>query len=251
MENTAVLYQQLENVALVTLNRPEVYNCINQELMLGLVESLQKAEQDKSVHAVVLTGSGTKAFCAGLDLKELSGGGDLLLDDTLIVNTFAQRKKPLIGAINGYTMTGGLEMALNCDILYASENAVFADTHCKVGIMPTWGMTQKLPRLIGYGRAKEMSFTGRKIDAQTALAWGLVNRVFPSEQLVEAALQLASEIASLKAASIQKLKHLIDGGEGMEIKDALAREREISQAHNVTIDFGEMTAKLNQMRGKK
>ena len=250
MDTQSVLYQQLDNVALITLNRPQVYNCINQDLMETLVRCLNKAEDDDSIHAMVLTGAGQKAFCAGLDLKELSGGGDLLLDDSLFIEAFARRKKPMVGAINGFAITGGLEMALNCDLLYGSENAVFSDTHCKVGILPTWGMTQKLPRLIGYGRAREMSLSGRKIDAETALAWGLVNRLFPAELLVDEAVKLAAEIASHYPPSIQSLKQLIDGGEGMEIREALAYERSISQPHNEGINFSEMNARLAQMRGK-
>ena len=100
--------------------------------------------------------------------------------------------KPLIGAINGYSITGGLELALSCDIRYASEHAVFADTYTKVGVIPGWVMTQRLPRLIGVARAKEMSLAGQKIDAQMALAWGLVNRVFPADELLPATLKLAN-----------------------------------------------------------
>ena len=157
----------------------------------------------------------------------------------------------MIGAINGFCMTGGLELALSCDLLYASENAVFADTHAKVGLMPTWGMCQRLPRLIGNGRAKEMSLSGRKIDAPTALAWGLVNRVFPPDQLLAETLKLANEITRNNQTSVIGMKGLIDKGTNLPLEEALAYEYKISHKHNDALDLSGMMKKLNEVRGKK
>lgn len=248
--NNTVLYEQKDKVAIITLNRPEAYNTITKTLSEGIFDSLSKAENDDTVQAIVLTGSGQKAFCAGIDLKELTKNPAALSEDDTLLNAFAYRKKPLIGAVNGYAITGGLEIALMCDLLYASENAVFSDTHCKVGIMPAWGMSQKLPRLIGYGRAKEMSLSGRKIDAQTALAWGLVNRVFPIEQLLNEAVKLASEIANNSPTTVRNIKSLIDTGANMSLEEAIAYEYKISRTHNDALDYSDMNAKLNRMRGK-
>ena len=245
-----ILYQEKDGVAIITLNRPNAYNALSKALSDGIVYSIQKAEKDSSINVIVLTGNG-KAFCTGVDLKELTEKPDTLNDDAALINTLGTRKKPMIGAINGFAMTGGLELALNCDFLYASENAVFADTHCKVGLMPTWGMSQKLPRLIGYGRAKEMSFSGRKIDAQTALSWGLVNRVIPGEQLLEETLKLATEIAQNNKTTVIGMKSLIDSGANMSLNEALSYEYKTSHKHNDTVDFSGMMDKLNQLKGKK
>lgn len=253
MTNTSesiILYEQQGGVAIITLNRPKAYNALSRALSDGIVDCLQKAENEDSVKVIILTGNG-KAFSAGVDLKELTNNPEVLKDDTALINAITSRKKPMIGAINGFTMTGGLELALNCDFLYACENAIFADTHCKVGIMPTWGMSQKLPRLIGYGRAKEMSLSSRKIDAQTALSWGLVNRVFPADQLLEEAIKLATEIAGNNDTVVKGMKSLIDNGRNMSLEKAMAYEYKTSHEHNDIMDFSGMLAKLNQMRKKK
>lgn len=249
IEKDILLYTQQDGVALLTLNRPKSYNALSFALSKEIVKNIQKAEDDDSVKVIVITGNG-KAFCAGVDLKELAHSDGNLSDDSALINVFRNRKKPMIGAINGFCITGGLELALNCDLLYASENAVFADTHPKVGLMPTWGMSQKLPRLIGSGRAKEMSLSGRKIKAATALAWGLVNRVFPADQLLPEVLKLANEIANNNQTIVAGIKELIDTGASLPLKEALAYEYKTSHAHNDALNLGGMSDKLNQLRGK-
>jgi len=199
---------------------------------------------------VVLTGNG-KAFCAGIDLKEATNSPNVFKDDSSLNEVFKRRKKPMIGAINGYCITGGLELALCCDFLYASENAVFSDTHTKVGVIPGWGMTQRLPRLIGVGRAKEMSLAGQKINAETALAWGLVNRVFPADQLLPAAVQLATEMAGNMQPIVQGVKELIDAGRSLSFDEAMDLEYATSQKYNDTLNVSVMSDKLNQLRGNK
>ena len=250
IEKEIILYSKQDGVAIITLNRPKSYNALSQALSKGIVECIKQAEADDGVKVIVLTGNG-KAFCAGVDLKEVSNSSDILDDDTALLKAFNHRKKPLLGAINGFCMTGGLEMALACDLLYASENAVFADTHTKVGLMPTWGMSQKLPRLIGNGRAKEMSLSGRKIDAPTALAWGLVNRVFPLDQLLAETIQLATEISRNNQTSVIGMKGLIDKGTNLPLEEALAYEYKTSHKHNDALDMSGMMKKLNEVRGKK
>lgn len=250
MSNRVVKYEQADNVAILTLNRPKAYNTFTPELLDQLKDGLLKAENEETVHAIILTGSGTKAFCAGIDLKELSKNPGLFSSDKPILEAFANRKKPLIGAINGYCMTGGLELALFCDLLYASDNAVFSDTHTKVGIIPGWGMTQRLPRLIGPGRAKEMSLSAKKIDAQTALSWGLVNYVYSQEQLMPEAIKLANMVANNIPSIVSKVRSMIDKGMNMPLDEAIAYEYEISQNYNNAKDFSGIKDKLNEMRGK-
>ncbi len=237
-------------VAVITLNRPTALNALSHALIAQLVDALDRAHADDAVGAIVLTGQG-KAFSAGVDLKEISANPTVLNDDTAMLKAFKQLRKPLIGAINGYVMTGGLELALQCDLLYASTSAVFADTHTKVGLLPTWSMSQRLPRLIGIARAKEMSLSGRKIDAHLAERWGLVNRVFAPDELLPAAIALGLEIAANDRVAVQGIRALIDHGNGLPIEAALEHEYHTSHAHNDALDFGQMLHRLNAVRAVK
>ena len=162
--------------------------------------SPSEAETDDAVDVVILTGA-DPAFCAGLDLKELGSGatsgsggsaGSEIVDLTKAARPLPPMTKPLIGAVNGVAVTGGLELALACDFLVASEHARFADTHSRVGIQPGWGLTVALPAAVGVRRAKEMSATGNFVDAATALSWGLVNHVVAHDELMAAARRLAA-----------------------------------------------------------
>lgn len=214
---------------LLTLNRPERRNALSMSLRLELVGTLRSLAADDSVRALVLTGAGT-AFCAGLDLAELGQNG---LSGSQLDNdpatALSQFPRPVIGAINGVAVTGGLELALACDVLLASSQARFADTHGRVGVIPGWGMSQKLPRLIGIGRAKEMGFSGNYVDATTAERWGLVNRVVEPQALLPAALALAADIAGAEPDMLVRYKQLIDEGYGMPLADALAMEKRASK----------------------
>jgi enoyl-CoA hydratase len=205
-------------VAIVTFNRPEAMNALSRALRVELAKTFAELDADESVRAIVLTGAG-KAFTAGLDLKELGAGASVgeaanagAGSVTDPVTAMDGCRKPIIGAINGAAITGGFEVALACDILYASTNARFADTHARVGIMPGWGLSQKLSRLVGIQRAKEISLSGNFIDAKTAHDWGLVNRVFEPEALLGAAIKLAEDIASVAPDKAQLYKRLIDEG---------------------------------------
>ena len=246
-----VLYQIKGAVAIITLNRPEAYNTITKNLTDRLAECMTMAEKDNNISAIILTGSGQKAFSAGLDLKVLTDDPSALSDDTYFLDSMNHRTKPLIGAINGYAITGGFELALMCDILVASPNAIFSDTHAKVGLIPGWGLSQKLQRIIGAGRAKEMSFTAKKVDAQTALKWGLINHIYPQETLLDEALKLANDIAHHDTTFIQKLRHVMDTGANMSLEDSIKYEYDISVAHNKEVDYSQMNNKLQKMRAKK
>ena len=234
-------------VAVVTMNRPEAMNALSSALRHELAEAMVAVDRDDSIHAVVLTGAGTRAFTAGLDLKELGtqglGAANAETPQANPVKAIEQCRKPVIGAINGVAITGGFEVALACDILIASENARFADTHARVGIMPGWGLSQKLSRLIGISRAKELSLSGNFLDAQTASAWGLVNRVVSAEELLPVAKKLAADIASADPAMIQAYKRLIDDGYAVPFGEAMALEHERSSSANSQVNKAEVEAR--------
>jgi len=217
-------------VRTILLNRPEAMNALSLQLRWDLCDAIQAARSDDSVRVIIMSGAGTRAFCVGLDLKELAARGDAsavlgaeIFDDDIVASV-EQCEKPVIGAINGPAIAGGLELALGCDILIAAEQASFADTHVRVGLLPGWGLSQKLSRLIGTGRAKEMSLSGNAIDANHAYAWGLVNRVVPGDKLMEVAKSLAHDIATADRSAVQSYKSLIDGGYELPYGDARALE---------------------------
>ena len=234
-------------VAVVTMNRPEAMNALSRGLRAELAAAMKAVNADPEVRAVVLTGAGTRAFTAGLDLKELGieGLGAANASEPLAnpVKAIETCTKPVIGAINGVAITGGFEVAVACDILIASENARFADTHARVGIMPGWGLSQKLSRLIGISRAKELSLSGNFLDAHTACAWGLVNRVVAADDLLAVAKQLAADIATADPGMVQAYKALIDEGFALPFGEAMALEHAKSSAANGGVDPGEVEAR--------
>ena len=160
-------------VAVVTLNRPAKHNALTFEMVELLGTRLRELADDAAVRALVLTGAGEKAFCAGIDLNAIADGGFTIEQ----IHPLSQFPHPVVGAVNGVAVTGGLEVALNCDFRIASTNARFADTHSRVGVTPAWGLTARLPGAVGDQWARQMSFTGDFVDAETALRIGLVNEV--------------------------------------------------------------------------
>lgn len=208
-----VLFEVSERIATVTINRPEARNALSSEVLSLLPERLLAAEADDSVDVIILTGT-DPAFCAGLDLKELGssggnlggGGTDSGSDETAPRGPFPPLTKPLIGAINGVAITGGFELALNCDFLIASEHAKFGDTHSRVGVMPGWGLTVLLPQAIGVRRAREMSFTGNFMLADEALAFGLVNHVVAHDDLMPFTRRLARDICGNEQDGVRQIR---------------------------------------------
>ena len=207
-----VLYEVSERIATVTLNRPEKRNALSSGVLRVLPELLLRAENDPEVDVIILTGS-DPAFCAGLDLKELVDSGDNLRgtgadgqpNASGVRGPFPVLTKPLIGAVNGVAITGGFELALNCDFLIASENAKFGDTHSRVGIMPGWGLTVLLPQSIGVRRAREMSITGNFMGAEEALAFGLVNHVVAHADLIPFTRQIARDICGNEQDGVRRM----------------------------------------------
>jgi enoyl-CoA hydratase len=212
-----VLYEVSERIATITLNRPEARNALSSEVLRALPERMLQADADPDVDVVVLTGT-DPAFCAGLDLKELgSTGGNLGAtgadgrpNATGARGPFPTMTKPVIGAVNGVAITGGFELALNCDFLVASERAKFGDTHTRVGVMPGWGLTVLLPQAIGVRRAREMSFTGNFMLADEALQFGLVNHVVAHDDLLPFTRQLARDISGNDQPGVRQMRATYD-----------------------------------------
>ncbi|MET0379763.1 MAG: enoyl-CoA hydratase [Spongiibacteraceae bacterium] len=227
MSEQWVLREDRDGIAIVTLNRPQAMNALSRALTAALANTFRDLQQDQTITAAILTGNG-RAFCAGLDLKEIGnnegkdGLGEIEAAD--LWGALRGFDRPIIGAINGVALTGGFELALMCDLLIASEDARFADTHARVGVIPGWGLSQLLTRLIGVNRARELSFTGNFLSAAKAEAWGLVNRVVAKEELLPTCLQLAQDMASCDQSTLRAYKKLINDGARLSLSDALVLE---------------------------
>lgn len=256
MTTPAVLLEKDEGIAVVTLNRPDAMNAINREMGEALRDVFGDLNQDKAIKVAVLTGAG-RAFCGGLDLKELAAMDSLASSDmgAALGEGFAQMvqfDRPIIGAVNGPAVTGGFELALRCDILIASEKAFFADTHARVGFIPGGGLSQKLPRIIGPGRAKELSFTGNYLQAEQANDWGLVNRVVPHNELLDICRGMARDMLPADPFVVKEYKRLIDLGFLTSLAEGLAAEMEAHLAYvkQSTQNFDDKRRKNIQTRGR-
>lgn len=222
-----------DHVGTVTLNRPEARNALSGEVTSLLGAAIADLDARDDVGAIILTGA-DPAFCAGFDLRALSTELRSVQQDrqrsTLKhLGLMPVHDTPVIGAINGAAVTGGLELAMGCDFLIASERARFADTHARVGAMPGGGMTIRLPQLISIDRARWMTFTGNFIDAETACQWGLVVEVVPHESLMDRAREIASTIAAIPAENIREVRRMYDEIGTMSGKEAWVAEARASR----------------------
>ena len=198
------------SVAIVTLNRPDARNAISPDLAEQLPLRIREADADPSVRAIILTGA-DPAFCAGFDLRDVGGGKKKGENHHPgYWGALPPTRVPVIGAINGAAVTGGFEIALACDFLIASDRARFADTHAKVGMVPGWGLSIILPRIIGVARARRMSITAEFVDAQRALEWGLVTEVVEHDRLIDRAVEIATQIAGNHAGAVTGIRALYD-----------------------------------------
>jgi enoyl-CoA hydratase/carnithine racemase len=234
MGQSLVLTASYGAVRLLTLNRPEARNALSRDLIRATYAALTEADAEESVRAVVLTGA-DPAFCAGVDLKEALRDGLKYFQEfrsQSCIAAVAKMRTPIIGAINGATFTGGLEMVLGCDFLVASERAVFADTHARVGILPAGGMTARLPQVVGLAMARRLSMTGEVVDAARAERIGLVTEVVPHERLIERALELAGQIAEVPGPVMLGLKEIYTTGAAAVVDPALAAEEKIAFAQH-------------------
>ena len=221
-----VLFDVDDQIAVITLNRPERRNAINQQLLIHLYNALDAVTARSDIRVAIITGNGP-SFCAGLDLDAI-GREDLFDprgDGNDLPDLMRACAKPIIAAVNGQAITGGFELALNCDFILAAENAQFSDTHARVGIHPGWGMTQLLQQTVGQRRAKQISFTCQPVFAHIALAWGLVNEVLPREHLLDRAKTIASQIAQADVQLLNAIKALIENRNRSLLDQAFDQER--------------------------
>ena len=237
MSEPLVLEDRQDRVVVLTLNRPEVMNSFNFPMLLALKARVEAVHFDPEVRVVIITGAGPKAFCAGADLKERATLSEPQVREFIftIRNLFTfieYLNKPVIAAVNGIALGGGTELALACDIRLASATATLGLTETRLAIIPGAGGTQRLPRLIGRGKAKELIFTGRKVDAQEALQIGLVNKVCEPETLLAECRAMAAMICEAGPIAIQQAKYAINYGLEADLHTGLAIE---SNAYWVTI----------------
>ncbi len=242
MSGDVVLVDVADRVALITLNRPDQRNALNRAVRRALPAAVTQCDADADVDVMILTGA-DPAFCAGVDLKEFGAGeveqGEGFAElgegdgrSARFRGALPPHAKPLIGAVNGVAVTGGFEVALNCDFLIASDRARFADTHARVGVMPGWGLTVLLAQRIGVARAKQMSVTGNYIDAATARDWGLVNEVVPHDELLAHCRRLAADIVSNDQLGVRRMVQTYNEvtgttvDEGWKIESRVSREWE-------------------------
>jgi enoyl-CoA hydratase len=228
-----VVTEVADLVATVTLNRPEARNALSTALTSELDDVVTELDRRDDVACMILTGA-DPAFCAGVDLKALSteARADQQARQSgpmAHLGFLPPHEIPVIGAINGPTVTGGLELALGCDFLIASERARFADTHARVGAMPGAGLTIRLPQLIGIDRARRMSFTGDFIDAQTAVLWGLVSEVVPHEALLPRARELAAAVVSIPSDNVREVRRMYEAMSAMAGEEAWLAESKWSR----------------------
>ena len=245
MEAKSIVCEIGEGIALITVSRPESLNALNGRVLGELECALYEVELDKQARVVIITGAGEKAFVAGADIKEMVAmtsleGHRFALQGQRVMLFIEKMSKPVIAAVNGYALGGGLELALACDLIYASENAKLGFPEVTLGIIPGFGGTQNLARLIGPNRAKELVLSGRTITAQKALAWGIVNEVFPQAELKEKALGLAREIAKNGSLSVGYAKNAMVNGLNMSKEDGFRYESSL---------FGVLFATEDQKEG--
>jgi enoyl-CoA hydratase len=231
MEFKYIIYEKNEGIATITLNRPEVLNAFSKELEGEVLQALEDIKNDENIRVVILTGAGEKAFSAGADIKAMKGmnalkARELSLRGEKVCTALENFEKPVIAAINGYALGGGLEVAMACDIRIASENARMGQTEINIGLIPGWGGTQRLTRLIGRTKAKELVFTGKMVDAKTAEQLGIVNMMVPADKFKETVRQFASELASKAPVALKVAKALINKGAEINLDAAIVLERE-------------------------
>ena len=237
MNEKVLLVEKKDGIAVLTLNRPQVMNSFSVALLHSLKERIDALKFDNNVRVVIITGAGRKAFCAGADLKERTTFDELQVKEFIftIRNLFTAIEylnKPVIAAINGVALGGGTELALACDIRIAAMNASMGLTETRLAIIPGAGGTQRLPRLIGRGKAKELIFTGRRVDAREALEIGLVNQICDPESLLEECQKMAAMICETGPIAIEQAKYAINYGLETDLHTGLGIE---SNAYWVTI----------------
>jgi enoyl-CoA hydratase len=242
-----LLVERDNAIAVLTINRPKALNALNGATLRELAQALGELEADAGVHVVVVTGAGEKAFVAGADISEMASMGPLEAEAHArrgqeTIGMLQRSRKVTIAAVNGYALGGGLELALACDVRLASENAILGLPEVSLSVIPGFGGTQRLPRLVGAGRAKELILTGRKIGAQEAERFGLVNRVVPREKLLDEAKNLAREMLQNGPVALRLAKEVVDEGLETDLATGLKIEEKA---------FGVVFSTADQKEGMK
>ena len=256
MTAEVVLYRKNQNVAIITLNRPERLNAINKDLLKGLIEKLEMAGQDKDIVSVILTGAG-RAFCAGEDLKETAAGKSFedWVEETEglqeVQRVILALGKPLIAAVAGYALGGGCEFAMSCDIRIVAESAKFGFPETDVGLTITTAGTKLLAQIVGLGKAKELVFTGDFIDAQEAITIGLANKVVAAESLLDESMAMARRIGEKSPLALKLSRIAIDQG----LHSSFEQTLEMEAGHLLTCAGAQnqqkfVERKLEKMKGK-
>ena len=221
-----------KQIGILTINRPDSLNAMNREVLLEFINELKKIQSEKDIRVIIITGSGEKAFIAGADIKLMQKMNreeafDFANLGQELANLIEKSAKPVIAAVNGYALGGGCEIALSCHLRIASDNAVFAQPEVKIGLLPGWGGTQRLPRIIGRGLANEVILTGRNILAKEALDIGLVNKVVPQEELINTCFDIANMTLKNSPNAIAESIKLIRLAAGTKLKKGLSKEAKL------------------------
>ena len=253
MSNDELLVERDGPVALITVNRPAVLNALSFQLLDTLRRTFQDLQTDAAVRAVVITGAGEKSFIAGADINELARqtpvtGSNVAQRGQALFTLIETLGKPVIAAVNGYALGGGCELALACTIRLAADTARFGQPEINLGIIPGYGGTQRLPRLVGAGRALEMMLVGAPISAADALRIGLVNRVVPASELLPAAKALAAQLAAQAPIAVRYILEAAHRGLGMTLADGLALEAALFGLVTATSDMREGTRAFLEKR---
>lgn len=222
MAYNTIIFKVRENIATITFNRPEILNALNEEVLKEFSNALDEIHANEDIRVLILTGAGEKSFIAGADIKQFLTFNTLKAKSfsemgRLLMNKLQELPIPVIAAVNGYALGGGCEVAMACDFIYASENAMFGLPEITLGIIPGFGGTQRLPRLVGESMAKELIFTGQMIPAQEAKNIGLANRVCSQEQLMDDVIKTAKTIASKGKVSVRGAKQAISNGMNVDL----------------------------------
>ncbi|HKJ26439.1 MAG TPA: enoyl-CoA hydratase-related protein [Anaerolineales bacterium] len=250
MDYTTLLVETRGKVGLITLNRPEAYNALNSTLMTELIDALNAFDADEAVGAMVVAG-GEKAFAAGADIKEMADSSvvDMLTRGHIdLFDQIMQIKKPIIGAVSGWCLGGGAELAMSLDMIVASERARFGQPEINLGVIPGAGGTQRLTRIVGKAVAMEMVLNNRQLTAEEALHYGLVNKVVPVEDYLEEALKLAEQIANRAPLAVQFGKQAVNQAYESHLKEGLADERRLFYMLFATEDQKEGMAAFQEKR---
>ena len=225
----AIKISKKKQIGILTINRPDSLNAMNRGVLIEFINGLKKIQSEKDTRVIIITGSGEKAFIAGADIKVMQKMNQEEAFEFAnlgheLANLIEKSKKPVIAAVNGYALGGGCEIALSCHLRIASDNAVFAQPEVKIGLLPGWGGTQRLPRVIGRGLANEIIFTGRNVIAEEALELGLVNKVVPQEELMNTCFDIANMILKNSPNAIAESIKLIRLAAGTKLKKGLSKE---------------------------